>query len=225
METAVAPSISFKNLPLTFDERLALPDELRVPATFDAYLNFAERCDYRVEYSKGHIVSMSTPTDTHELLTANIIGVFQAALRRLGFKTYGSNLGVFIREAEAQYKPDVTVLAEEPHYVFHKVGRRTLRSVANPFMVVEVISEGTRGYDFSDKLPDYKKCPSLQHILFVEQNKLLATLFSRTDDPKEWRTRDFDTLEDMISLAGQSIPVRGIYEDVSFEQIAPRPAR
>ena len=225
METAAAPSVSLKNLPFRFTERLALPDEVRVPATFDAYLNFAERCDYRVEYSKGQIVSMSTPTDTHELLVVNVAFTLKNALRQLGFKIYGSNLGVFVREAEAQYKPDVTVLAAEPHYVFHKVGRRTLRSVANPFMVVEVISEGTRGFDFSDKLPDYKKCPSLQHILFVEQTKLLATLFSRTEDPKEWRTRDFDTLEDVILLAGQPVAMRDIYEDVSFEQLAPRPAK
>lgn len=225
METAIAPRIHYKTLPLTFAERFQLPDELRVPATFGAYLDFAERCDYRVEYSKGHIISMSTPTDTHELITANIIATMKSALRGLGFKIYGSNLGVFIREPEAQYKPDVTVLAEEPRYVLHKVGNRTLRSVSNPFLVVEVVSESTRKYDQTDKLPDYKNCPSLQYILFVEQSKHLATLYSRTEDPKEWLTRDFKTLDELIVVAGRQVSMRDVYEDVSFLQLVPKAAK
>jgi hypothetical protein len=33
-------------------------EAFRVPATFQAYLEFADRCDFKVEYANGHIIAM-----------------------------------------------------------------------------------------------------------------------------------------------------------------------
>lgn len=57
MTAAAAHSI----LPHSYAERLALADEIRVPATLEEYLAFAESCEYRVEYSNGQIISMGQP--------------------------------------------------------------------------------------------------------------------------------------------------------------------
>lgn len=224
MSAAAAPA-ALRQLPLTYAERLGMDYEIRVPATLEEFLDFADRCDYRVEYSKGQLISMGNPTDIHELIVVNTASTLKTALRGKGaYKVYGSNLGVLIREADAHYKPDVTVLAEDPVFVFHKVKKRTLRSIVNPLAVVEILSEGTRSYDWSEKLPDYKKCPSLRYILLVDQFKPFVSVFSRTKHPKEWLSRDYEGLDEQFPIDGHLVSLHGIYEDVTFSNIGPKAA-
>jgi hypothetical protein len=45
----------------------ALGDVFRVPATFQAYLEFADQCDFKVEYANGHIIAMGTPTEMNKI--------------------------------------------------------------------------------------------------------------------------------------------------------------
>lgn len=222
---SAAPA-AIRQLPLTYAERLGLEYEIRVPATLEEFLDFADRCQYPVEYSKGQLISMGNPTDIHELMVGNVIAALKSALRGKGtYKVYGSNLGILIREADARYNPDVTVLAEDPVFVFHKVKKRTLRSVVNPLAVVEILSEGTRSYDWSEKLPDYRKCPSLRYILLIDQFKPFVSVFSRTAHPKEWLSRDYEGLDEQISIDGHLVLLHDIYEDVTFNNVGPKAAR
>ena len=205
-------------LPHTLAARLALGDELRVSATFEEYLEFAETCEYRVEYSNGQIIShMGTPTDTHELIVGNVIW----ALGNLvgdhdNFKIYGSNLGLLVGLSGVHYKPDVVVLDDEPQFLFHKVKKQTLRSVVNPFAVFEVFSDGTMGYDMGEKLPNYKQCPSLRHIVFVHQHKPFVTVFARSDRPDTWLNRDFAGLDAHFELGSWQTPLKNVYRKVVF---------
>ena len=64
-------------------DRLGLSGEVRIPATFDDWIELSYDCEYRVEYRKGHVISIFDidPTTnetigqasfTHEHLVANI---------------------------------------------------------------------------------------------------------------------------------------------------------
>ena len=55
-------------LPITLAERERAPDMLRVEATFEEYLDFAEQCEYTIEYINGEIISMSQASLPHESL-------------------------------------------------------------------------------------------------------------------------------------------------------------
>lgn len=55
-------------LPLTLAERSLEPDVLRVSASFAEYLDFAEQCEYNVEYINGEIISISQASLPHETL-------------------------------------------------------------------------------------------------------------------------------------------------------------
>lgn len=66
---AVAPKI-----PITFDERLLGPDELRVSATLDEYWELVE-VDYTIEYLNGEIISFTgQASDVHETLIMTLGG-------------------------------------------------------------------------------------------------------------------------------------------------------
>ena len=214
-------------LPFAYADRLALGgDVIRIPATLEAYLDFAEHCEYRVEYSNEQIVSMGQPTDTHELICGN-------AMRVLGnlfseddpYAVYGSNLGIFIPATNAHYKPDAAVLKQAPEFISHKVHKRTLKSVLNPFAVVEVFSDGTMDYDLTEKLPNYKQCPYLEYIIYIHQHKPFVTVYTRTDDPTGWLNRDYLGLEASFTFENRDVDVRQFYRKVVFGERPPHAAR
>jgi Uma2 family endonuclease len=166
------------------------------------------------------------PTDTHELICGNAIWASKTLLlEQPNFLVYGSNLGIYIQAAEVHYKPDAVVLAEEPQFIFHKVKKRTFRSVINPYAVVEVFSDSTIHYDQTEKLPNYKQCPSLQQIIYVHQHTPLVTVYTRTPKPNQWLSEDFTRLESAIPFAGKEISLEQLYHQVVFSERPPHPAR
>ncbi|MBK8568296.1 MAG: Uma2 family endonuclease [Saprospiraceae bacterium] len=204
-------------LPFSYAERLALDDEIRLPATLEAYLEFAEQAEYKVEYSNGNIITMGQPTDAHELICGNAITVFNnVLLEDEAFRIYGSNLGIYIKESGAHYKPDASILNTEPEFVLHKVRKRTLKSVANPFAVVEVFSDGTIDYDLTEKLPNYKQCPYLKYIIYVHQHKPFVSLHTRSSHNEGWLSTDHRGLDASFPFEGKQVPLQGIYRKVVF---------
>jgi Uma2 family endonuclease len=215
-----------QRLPRTLDERMELEGIIRTDASFEEYLLFEEQCQYRVEYSNHQIVAQDMPTDTHELICGNAIWASKTLLfEQPNFLVYGSNLGIYIQATGAHYKPDAVVLAEEPQFIFHKVKKRTFRSVINPYAVVEVFSDGTIYYDQTEKLPNYKQCPSLQHIIYIHQHTPLVTVYTRTPKPNQWLSEDFMQMNDAIPFAGKEISLEQLYHQVVFTDRPPHPAR
>ncbi len=204
-------------LPTSYAERLALKNEIRINATLEEYLEFADSCEYKVEYSNGQIVSMGQPTDTHELVCGNVITAFNLSLiEEENFRIYGSNLGIFIPEAQAHYKPDATILNAAPEFITHKVGKRNMKSVKNPFAVVEVFSKGTMAYDITEKLVNYKRCPYLKYIIYIYQKKPYVTIFQRNGNPDGWLNNDYVGLEAKFEFEGKEILLSSLYRKVIF---------
>ncbi|MCK6695648.1 MAG: Uma2 family endonuclease [Thermoanaerobaculia bacterium] len=222
MTAAASKSI----LPYTYADRLALEGEIRVSATLEEYLEFAEQCEYRVEYSNGQIISMGHPTDTHEQICSNVSWVFNNLFTDVEpFIVYGSNLGIFIPASGVYYKPDAVVSDRLPEYIFHKVGKKTLKSVLNPYAAIEVFSDSTMDYDLTEKLPNYKQCPYLKYIIYIHQHKPFVTVYTRTDDPTGWLNHDYVGLQAEFSFEGRRVSVRQLYRKVIFAERPPHPAR
>lgn len=215
MSTLIA---SFQ-LPFSFADRLSLGDgEIRIPATFEEYLAFAEECEYRVEYSNNHIVSMGSPTDAHELIVMNFGWAMNNLIGEIdAFRIYGSNLGILIQDTNAHYKPDSVILNAEPNYVKHKVGKRTLKSILNPFAVIEVFSKGTASYDMTEKLPNYKQCPSLQYIIYIHQHKPFISVYTRSkEEENTWLNKDYIGLKTSFEFEHKKVSLENIYRKVIF---------
>ena len=107
MMTVAPPAL----LPLNLTERSLAPDILRVRATFNEYLAFAEECQYNVEYINGEIVSMSQASLTHESLVGRLIytliGLFDNDEQITAFS---SNIKLFVEATGDLVNADVTVV-------------------------------------------------------------------------------------------------------------------
>jgi Uma2 family endonuclease len=215
-------------LPYAFEDRLGLPAVVRTPASFDDFIELLVMCDYKVEYSNGDIVSilethpenqniiMGLATLTHEQLVMYI----GAALVNLfspedDFAVMGSNVPTFIAEGMRTYNPDVVVVKDKPETKPYKFNRKTQEVLTNPWLVVEVLSQGTREYDLVEKFANYRRLPSLQHIIFVEQYWTEITVHTRQASGF-WASVILENPEQHFAIANGTIRLADIYRRIKF---------
>ena len=201
--------------PVTFAERLELgADIVRVSATWEEYLDLLEECDFQIEYDNEQIILMSIASDPHEVITSNIITCLSNGLNdEPDMAVRGSNRHVFIEEFQKDYSPDAHIVKGEPViYVL----RKGLTANTNPWLVVEILSPSTFVRDMKEKLPFYKKIPSLRHILYIQQDRPMVTVYNRVGESAVWETIDYDRIEDAFTVAGQPIYLKDVYKKVVF---------
>ncbi len=199
--------------PITLAERLELGSgEVRLPGSFDDFMEMIEVCDYPIEYINNEIIIMSIASDPHEKIVANLLGVFFILFKRMhDYHRYGSNRHVFLPEVPCAYSPDASIVKGQPEIFTYSPGKT---ANLNPWLVAEVISKSSRGTDLGDKLPDYKTIPSLRYILYFEQDKPLLTLHHRASETSRWTSEDFDSLDQTFEIEGKPILMADVYENV-----------
>jgi Uma2 family endonuclease len=205
---------------LKFPETLDEFDEnelVRLPATWDEYLELAEDAPYTVQFLNNEVI-MSQASRLHESLII-ILGVllYNYFSQKEGYDVLGSNVKIVIPNQEGDFNADLSVVREPVDYGLTPTGRVSTMRIKNPEIVVEVLSKSTRKFDQGEKLAYYKLIPSLQHILFVDQDKPFASVYSRTGNPDEWLNHDYRTLESVIRLGHLTLPMQDIYRKTVFE--------
>ena len=215
-------------LPHKLADRLELPGELRIPATFEDWIELSVDCEYRVEYRKGHVISifdydaktnetMGQATLTHEQIVANIIGALMHLFgENDNLIILGSNMPTFVAEGKAVVNPDISIVKGVPNVIPYKFRKKTQNALTNPCVVVEVLSQGTRNYDLIEKKNDYFTIPSIEQVIFVEQYWAQVMSYTRQNDQK-WLYSDCIELTDTISVLGQDLELSDIYKKIIFK--------
>ena len=202
--------LATKKIPATVAERLQLPDTPQFfPATEEEYGQLLGTIPYPLEYIDDKIVALSFATELHEEIVI-AIAHFLYGLKKIdpAFRIMGSNHLVHTAGRQGNFQPDILVVRGSSQV--YKLGE-VKSAVRNPFLVVEVHSAGTRPYDLSVKLPVYKANPSLEYILYVEQDQPLATLHTRIPGTTRWRSEDFTAEEGRFEVAGLPLNVNEFY--------------
>ena len=217
-------------LPYKFEDRLQGASVVRIPAAYDDFIELLVMCDYKVEYSNGDIVSiletnrlnpkhiMGNASLTHEQLVGNLsVLLGMLFFRQSDFILYGSNTTVFHTEGSPTYNPDLTIIHGQAEIRSYKFRKKTQDAVLNPWLVVEVLSQGTRDYDLVEKLANYRKIASLHHIIFVEQYWHEVTSYTRQAN-NTWSCTNLENLESELIIGTDKIVLSDIYNKVKFEK-------
>jgi Uma2 family endonuclease len=214
-------------LPFKLEDRLGLPPEVRVTVSFEEYIELAAECEYKVEYHNGQAVSIfdydaktktiSVATYTHEVLVANLSALFFILFREFpNITTASSNASIFIEEGFRTYQADVSVVEGEPNIIRYKHNKKTINALTNPRIVVEVLSQGTKHYDLVEKLTNYRKIPSLQQVIFVEQYYTQVITYIRKED-NHWLNIELNDVNDRLPiLKSGEIALSDIYLKIKF---------
>jgi Uma2 family endonuclease len=165
----------------------------------------------------GDVVAMAGAQPEHNSICTNLITTLTNNIRRKKkpCRVYPSDQRVK-SELKASGKlgyfyPDVTVVCGKPEFADD-----TPRTLLNPTVVIEVLSDSTYQYDFNEKRLYYALQESVQEMLFINYEKLGVVLVSR--DGEAWRIADYQSLKDKIVLRsiGIELPMKEVYRDVSF---------
>jgi Uma2 family endonuclease len=193
---------------------LSKSDFISIPATEAEFWQLVELPQYRIEFHQNQIIgTMSYATTNHERIVSNLIFGLRSLLDDDNHEVFGSNRPIYAVECGNIYEPDVHVIQgalKEYNYDKTKTASR------NPAVIVEVFSPSTKNFDMTEKLDCYKLMPTLQHIVFIEPNKLNIQVFNRINSDN-WASIDYIKLEDKMVLLDVAISLKNIYKKVIFQ--------
>ncbi len=187
---------------------MSAADKLDLLMTPEEYAAFEEKADERHEFFNGEIFAMAGGSETHSLLTANVLRRLGNALDKRPCRVYESNMRVKVEATGLETYLDASVVCGPSK--FHDLTRQAL---LNPLLLVEVLSESTETYDRGKKFWHYRQIPSLREYVLVSQTGPLVEVFTRQAD-NQWLLRPCEGLEAVLWLESveAEIPMRDVYD-------------
>ena len=178
----------------------------------DEYLAFEDASDTKHEFVNGEIVAMSGASIVHNLIAANVTRALGNALRDRPCVVLTSDQRVHITATDLFAYPDVTVVCGRVER--HPKNDRTL---TNPTLVVEVLSDSTEAYDRGAKLLHYQVLPSLQDYVLVSTREKRVDHYHR-ESANEWHLTVHTAEDAALGLTGigAKVAMAEIYEKVDL---------
>jgi Uma2 family endonuclease len=183
--------------------------------TPEEYLRRERDAETRSEYHDGVIVAMAGANPEHNIIAANVIIQLNTQLRHRGCIPFTSDQRVRVDACNRYCYPDTTVVCDQPAYQMLE----GLRSLVNPSLVVEVLSDSTAAQDRGDKWHCYQTLESLTTYILIAQDRARVEVYTRMEDG-DWRLSTFHGLEATLRLPayGCEIGMADIYADVVFPE-------
>jgi Uma2 family endonuclease len=175
----------------------------------DEYFALEQREDRRYEYCAGEVFAMAGGSESHALISANVLVGLANALREKPCRVYGADMKLYIREHDHFCYPDVQVLCER--------GIRHDRYVENPVLLVEVLSPSTESYDRGGKFEHYRTIGALEYYLLIDQQRRHVELFER-ESGNVWRFTEHGDAEGRVPFPKLDavLELEDIYGQVEF---------
>jgi Uma2 family endonuclease len=145
--------------------------------TADEFLAMDFGTDRKFELADGVIVSMTGGTEPHSWVKGNIHSWLRTRLRGSGCRPYDSDMAVWISETQLRY-PDVSIYCDQPA----RDALRATKALADPTVVIEVLSPSTAALDQGEKLAEYKGIASIRTIAYVDPDAELCRTVERLED-------------------------------------------
>jgi len=157
----------------------------------------------------GVIVAMAPPADAHQIIAGNLLFEIGAAVRaNLPKCSVRSQAGIAPQSLQGRdhFETDITVTCEP-------FSRQYRGIVQKPLLIVEILSPSTDRDDVFIKLPSYQSIAGLEEILYVETERIGATVYRRADN--RWATVPVTTNARLqLSTIGLDIPIGDVYRGI-----------
>jgi Uma2 family endonuclease len=144
--------------------------------TLEEFLAFDDGTDTSYQLFEGRIVAMNPPLRGHAVLVARLITIVANQLKPPCEVFAGAGI-IPVSRRHSWYKADLIVTCTPGNYKDP--------FIAEPVLVVEVLSPTTTATDFSCKLPDYQQIPSMRDVLLVSSMERLIRHWRR--EPDGWK--------------------------------------
>jgi Uma2 family endonuclease len=177
--------------------------------TVENYLAGEKNSEVRHEYVDGQIYAMAGGSLKHNLIASNTSGLLWNHLRGQSCFPLSSDMLVKTLGKRFRY-PDVVVVCENDSMEDEQV-------VANPILIIEVLSKSTRKKDKGEKRLEYLSIPSLLEYVLIEQDFAEVEVQRRSTS---WQsTYYFLGDEVVLESINATLPVEAVYERVNNEDM------
>ncbi|MDB5219318.1 MAG: hypothetical protein JWO86_7245 [Myxococcaceae bacterium] len=172
------------------------------------YLAWERLQPVRHEFFDGEVFAMAGGSLRHNALSSNVTAALHAALHGRGCIVLSSDQRVGMTTGERYVYPDVTVVCGAVALI-----AGTNDVVANPTVLVEVLSSSTEQYDRGLKWEGYQRLESLMDYVLVSQSEARVEHFRRDRDAS-WLYRSAGPGEHVTLSTGVGLVVDTIVAGV-----------
>ncbi len=172
------------------------------PAEFLAWEDLQKE---KHEYHRGDVFAMAGGSPRHNFLAASAVAELRTASRTCGCHALNSDQRIAAGSDRFVYADAVVVCGA------FELAPETTDVLANPAIVVEVLSPSTEAYDRGAKWQAYRQIPSLRDYLLVSQDQIHVEHFQRGQDGA-WSYRVLIAGDTARLANGVSLAVDAIYE-------------
>ena len=181
--------------------------------TPEEYLEIDRASESKHEYIFGEIVKVRGGSPQHSLITANTCIALGKRLSGANCRLFDSSLRVCLdRETLFYVYPDLTVVEGAIECLENRD-----ETLANPKIVVEVLSPASLNFDLGSKARMYMRVPTLSDLLIINQDKIGVEHWVRWAND-HWDVVLLDDLDDTLKIESVKCEVRvgEIYAGVEF---------
>ena len=174
------------------------------------YLVWERTQTERHEYFAGEVFSQAGGTRKHSLIGSNVLGEIQHVLKGRDCQAHGSDMKIHVEATGYFAYPDVSVVCPPIQGDSDDV-------IANPILIVEVLSPSTADFDRGTKFDHYRQIPSLQEYLIFSQDEPHVEQRTRTDEGS-WLLRMFTGIDQLLTIASlkTTLALRDAHQKVDF---------
>ena len=180
--------------------------------TPEEYLALERHAEFKSEYLNGRIIAMTGGSPEHADVVLNIGSELRGRLRPRGCRVFVNDVKVRITSKAGYVYPDVMAVCGNAQFLNTRP-----RTLLNPNLIIEVLSETTENYDRGEKFEAYRAIESLTEYVLVDSRRVHVERYTRQGD--FWVLSVEGDLEATLRLASVEceLSLREIYADVEFD--------
>ncbi len=185
--------------------------------TPEEYLAQEEKASTKSEYFRGRIYQMSGAFLNHNRITVNLTSLLYQALSGKSCEVFSGNMRLLVKANGLYTYPDIMVICGPVDLIAGQVD-----TVANPLLIIEVLSNSTADYDRTDKFELYKALNTLQNYVLIDQHRPYIQSLNRLEnEPRLWSLETFNGLDKQLRLPALDLELNlgDIYNRVQWPEI------
>lgn len=175
--------------------------------TLAEFLDWEDGQELKYEFDGSGPVAMTGGTAAHATIQRNLAMAIGGRLRGSPCRFYGSS-DLKIEVAGRIRYPDGFIVCSPV--------ANAAKVVADPVVILEVLSASTSSTDRIVKAREYEATPSVRRYVILEQDRIAATVFSRADGDWAAHVLVGDVILAMPEI-GQSVPLAELYEGLVLD--------
>ena len=170
------------------------------------FLEWDDGTETRYELIDGRPRAMAPPIEAHGTIVANLAAAIRPRLTPPCRVVVEAGI-VPADRADTWYQADLVVTCLPPE--------RRARAIAEPRLLVEVLSPSTAAHDRGVKLANYRTLATVEQILLIASEDRHVEVWRRAEDG--WRVQDLiGDAAIPLAIDGQPLSLAAIYESVAL---------